>query len=69
LRLWYISFESHGAGDKLARLPLLDILDLPDFELPVLELLELPEVLELLEVFSSGSEMDVQKVCFLSPHM
>jgi hypothetical protein len=36
-------------------------LDLTDFELPVPELLELPE-----EV-SAGSDMDGQKLCFLSP--
>jgi hypothetical protein len=40
---------------------------LPDFELPVRELLELLEVLELMEVFSVGSEMDGQKLRFLSP--
>jgi hypothetical protein len=55
------SFECHGAGEKLARLPPLDLLDLPDFELPVPVLLALPEV------FSAGSEMDGRKLPFLSP--
>jgi hypothetical protein len=44
----------------LARLPPLGLLDLTDFELPV------PGLLELREVLSAGSEMDGQKLRFLS---
>jgi hypothetical protein len=65
--LSWTSFESHGAGDKLARLPPLGLLDLTGVEFPGAGLLELLELLELAEVLSAGSEMNGRKLHFLSP--